>query len=755
MPSLQKFRSYEIAEDAAGSSLELWRTENEVVCLASDPRLFQFVELHVVTSVDTSNASHRATEQAFRTLAETLMRVRSRHVIELREFGEDEGALFYVTELIDGEKLDTYLARCNPVPAWLAMEIVRQIAAGLSALKDEPRLLATADIFNARLSIEGETTADLRLRLGDFGLTQSRGGDPDRREVEKAACHEIGRLLLYALSGLMSEKLTPKVLAGLPVPREVGQLLTRLLDPSERQGIRDIESLNRAVVTACQSMTISTRPERPPVTLRPRLPLQGHFSPLNQLTEKLADRYRLERTPFDSLQPYMQRAFAGGQNVTLQLLPPARLLSPGYWSGLKAAAATVKPETHPLLIPVLALPDAADDGWFAEDAPPRFTLDAVVRLRRRLAPSEVLFLLQHLEKAVAQAEKAGLPPMAVGLQQAFVDVAAKDDGKAPPDEELAQRPVDSWPGFKLRIRGHVSPLLFTQPARFRRETLLEKPGRSIADRPTGAKPEAADYAATAVALFGGEKHVPKQAAGVIQQALTQGEGVPRGQFLEKLTEVLAPKPAKASPPAKSTAPSAPTAPKPAPAAEPVKPARPAGKAPPPAKKATAKIGPKTAPTGKTAPKKPAPVIAPVKPAKVSPAPTGLTRLPEPEKPEPLDFSALTSGTHRGESPEEGGRHGGFAQVLFGGSAPDEEDVPGVPEGVNPDEPTVGGLFATGRSPLLLEEVEETDFPPMKFTPPATGGSGWSTGRLLAVMILSALAIAAIMASVFGVAPWSK
>ncbi len=120
----------------------------------------------------------------------------------------------------------------------------------------------------------------------------------------------------------------------------------------------------------------------------------------------------------------------------------------------------------------------------------------------------MLFLLQHLEKAVAQAEKAGLPPMAVGLQEAFVDVAAKDDGKAPPDEELAQRPVDSWPGFKLRIRGHVSPLLFTQPARFRRETLLEKPGRSIADRPTGAKPEAADYAATAVALFGGETTRP-------------------------------------------------------------------------------------------------------------------------------------------------------------------------------------------------------------------------------------------------------
>ena len=754
MPSLQKFRSYEIAEDAAGASLELWRTESEVVCLASDPRLCQFVELHVVTSVDTTNASHRPTEQGFRALAEALMRVRHLNVIELREFGEDEGALFYVTELIDGEKLDTYLARCNPVPAWLAMEIVRQIAAGLATLRDEPRLLGAADIFNARLSIEGETTAQLRVRLGDFGLTRSLGVEPDRREVEKAMCHEVGRLLLYALSGLMSEKLAPKVLAGLPVPREVGQLLVRLLDPAERQSIRDIESLNRAIVTACQSMTISTRPERPPVTLRPRLPLHGHFPSLPQLGEKLSDRYRLERTPFDSLQPYAQRAFAGGQNVTVQLLPPTRLLSPGYWPGLEAAS-KAKPDTHPLLIPVVALPDSAEDGWFAEDAPPRFTLDGVVRLRRRLAPSEVLFLLQHLERAVSQAEKAGLSPVAVGLQQAFVDVESKDDGKAPTDEELAQRPVDSWAGFRLRIRGHVSPLQFTQPARFRRETLLDRPGRTLNDRRGGAKLEAPDYAATAVALFGGEKHVPKQAAGVIQQALVNGEGVPRGQFLEKLTEVLAPKPAKASPPAKPTVPAAPAATKPATTPEPV---RPVEKAPPPARKAAARSGPKTAPTGKAGAKKAGPATGPVKPAKVSPPPAGLTRLPEPdpaESRESFDFSALTSGSHRGEPPDEAGGRGGFAQVLFGGSTAGEETPIDVPEGVNPDEPTVGGLFATGRSPLLLEEVEETDFPPMKFTPPPATGSSWSIGRLLAVMILSALAIAAIMATIFGVAPWSK
>ena len=50
--ALQRFRSYEIAEDDRGVALELWRSDREVVCLASDPGRHVFAELHVLTTVD-------------------------------------------------------------------------------------------------------------------------------------------------------------------------------------------------------------------------------------------------------------------------------------------------------------------------------------------------------------------------------------------------------------------------------------------------------------------------------------------------------------------------------------------------------------------------------------------------------------------------------------------------------------------------------------------------------------------------------
>ena len=51
------------------------------------------------------------------------MRLDHPQVMGFREADEDEGVIFYLTEFIDGEMLDTYLARCNPLPAWLAVEV--------------------------------------------------------------------------------------------------------------------------------------------------------------------------------------------------------------------------------------------------------------------------------------------------------------------------------------------------------------------------------------------------------------------------------------------------------------------------------------------------------------------------------------------------------------------------------------------------------------------------------------------------------
>ena len=77
---------------------------------------------------------------------------------------------------------------------------------GLLAIRHESSLLSKVDIFKARLSLEGEMTSDLRVRLSDFALGEPAAEPPAAAtEVEFRAVRDVGRLLLYALSGMVSE----------------------------------------------------------------------------------------------------------------------------------------------------------------------------------------------------------------------------------------------------------------------------------------------------------------------------------------------------------------------------------------------------------------------------------------------------------------------------------------------------------------------------------------------------------------------
>ena len=64
------------------------------------------------------------------------------------EGGEDEGANYFITEYLDGERFDTWLARCNPLPPWLALQTISQIIEGLCVLAPHPRLLAGVEAFS-------------------------------------------------------------------------------------------------------------------------------------------------------------------------------------------------------------------------------------------------------------------------------------------------------------------------------------------------------------------------------------------------------------------------------------------------------------------------------------------------------------------------------------------------------------------------------------------------------------------------------
>ncbi len=798
MPTLQSFRSYQIAEDARGSSLELWRGEKEVICLAVDPRRSQFVELRVLAGVDTSVPESRPVQEYFRTEAQALMRLNHRNLVEVREFGEDEGALFYVTEFLDGEPLDTFLARCNPLPAWLVLEMAAQITQGLLVLKNEPLLLSRVDLFNARLLLEGETTSELVVKLSEFGFGEGAPAQDDGRAVERRVVRDLGRLLIYALTGLVSDSIPAgRNLSSLVLSTPLAQLLASLLDPVGKNTLTSMEQVAASLERCRKEPEFGSRPERLPVTLRPRLPLQAQFLTLRDLGELLGDSCRLERTAFDAMQPYCQRAFMGGRAVMTQLLPPARVMPRLFLPALREAAARVSPEGQPNLVRVLQPPPDDAAGWFIEEAPPRLTLDAAMRLRKRLSPTEAAMVLNEIEKGVAQAEALKLVPAALATQQIFLEFTHTDDSrKLPTDDELGRTPLDAWPPFRLRLRAHPVCLNFTQPNRFRRERLLGL-GPKLGEASPGLDglrvPEAADYGALAISLLGGESVLAGPAGALVQQAL-EGGGMPRQAFLEELTGLLAPRVAaanKAQAAAAAATAKAREVREAREAKEKETKARQAAKAEEAARAAeSARVAESTRATAAGAaakkaaakrtaplPEPPAPPQQPALEKKLVPKPEtrAIERPPaakkkgaagktapipvEPEPPTlrdetrtvepatgPLDFSALMGGGHAApEHEEETGGEGGFAEVLFSR----RDHATHEPE---PDE----SWREDGPLPFALTEVPPDEFErhPLHFDRPGLAPEpALSPWKLILLMVIVAAFVAAVAAHLTGMAPW--
>lgn len=122
----------------------------------------------------------------------------------------DEGSAI-VMEYIDGEDLASLLDR-GPLPRQRAMEIARDVCAGLDAIHEKG--VAHGDLKPANVMIDGRG----RARITDFGLS-ARGGDagrfggtpaymaPEQREDRRATASAD----LYALGLLLSELLPGEV----------------------------------------------------------------------------------------------------------------------------------------------------------------------------------------------------------------------------------------------------------------------------------------------------------------------------------------------------------------------------------------------------------------------------------------------------------------------------------------------------------------------------------------------------------------
>ena len=162
--------SYSLEEKLGeGGMGEVWRARHRMLARPAAIKLIR-------PSVDW-NGRAGASDEAIRRFereAQVIAQLRSPHTVELFDFGmADDGAFYYVMELLDGLDADALLRRFGPTPSERAIYVLRQICHSLSEAQSHGlvhRDIKPANVFLCRYGEEYDF-----VKVLDFGIVRAIG----------------------------------------------------------------------------------------------------------------------------------------------------------------------------------------------------------------------------------------------------------------------------------------------------------------------------------------------------------------------------------------------------------------------------------------------------------------------------------------------------------------------------------------------------------------------------------------------------
>ena len=186
--------------------------------------------------------SDEGTLARFRNEVRIARQISHPNVCRVYDIGEAEGTTYLSMEYVDGEDLASLLRRIGRLPQDKALEIARQLCAGLAAAHDKG--VVHRDLKPANIMLDGQG----QLRITDFGLAgvagdlkDIRSGTPGYLAPEQLSGQEVtARSDIYALGVVLHEVFTGKRPAAdsthPDLAPEVDRVIRRCLaeDPAKR-----------------------------------------------------------------------------------------------------------------------------------------------------------------------------------------------------------------------------------------------------------------------------------------------------------------------------------------------------------------------------------------------------------------------------------------------------------------------------------------------------------------------------------------
>jgi len=405
----QQFGSLSVAHRTGGAPVELVRSKDEVVFLAFDNRIRRLVELHVLRGGNTLDAAMK--RSAFER-ARQVSEIRGHAFMRILEVGEDQGLVYYTSNLNDGEFVDAYAKRRGAVAPATALALVYQLLDDLLQLKGYQRLVSRMHLDRVLVTTLEDTF--LQLRVFDYGLSQLDAGTEAQSGVRMVV--EACRLIFLLLTGQSYNGENPDrfpALTQLPMSLRTA-VRAALSDPSNAPA--SIEKLRDDVREAFSALSSNIKARN----FRKHLVVNASLLPQSQLQELLLEnvpvetilgtRFRVEDADHTRRYPFSIPAIntKADQSVTVHLLPPSRIVEKSRYEAVPLQMWRFNPERHPNILRSLSVWESPDWTFLTEEREPGFALSRLMAERITLNPAEVIVLMRQIRAGLDQAVECGV-----------------------------------------------------------------------------------------------------------------------------------------------------------------------------------------------------------------------------------------------------------------------------------------------------------------------------------------------------------